>query len=70
MSDHFFVLYDKWKKDALREFKNSEYWCDDYKQGTLEIMENGDVYLGNLAWIKNAVTPWVDSEQFKRSKEC
>jgi len=64
MSKIFWSNYEKWEQESLKEFKESEYWNEDYNSGHLEITECGSVYLGNLHWIKNAVTSWEDSEFF------
>lgn len=53
--------YEKWQQQAEQEFRNSEFWHEEY-DNFFVINENGDVYLGGLRWIKKAVTPWKESE--------
>lgn len=56
--------YQKWMIDALQEFKNSDYWHEEYDNGNFEITERGDIYLGNMHWIKNVVTSWNKSKHY------
>jgi len=56
--------YKKWEEESLKEFKESEYWEDEFEKGTLDITEDGDVYLGNMVWYKGVVTSWKESKYY------
>ena len=60
-------IFDEWRQKADEEFRNSDFWCDEYENGYgYEIGENGDVYLGNMHWIRQAVTPFHVFEDAKK----
>lgn len=59
----WYAYYNKWYENARIEFIRSEYY-DDSIEDDFEVSEDGNVYMGNLHYIKGVVTRWEDSEYF------
>jgi len=59
----FQVQYKKWYEQAMEEFKESEFWHDEYEElESIDICEDGRVYISFYHYIDNVVTRWDESE--------